>query len=371
MAGVGAGPALDPPLAGVRVLDFTENLPGPFAGLILAQLGATVVKIERPGGDPMRVRRPGGFAAINRGKQSLTLDLKDPRGQNHALRLAAEADVLLQSFRPGVMSRLGLGYDQVRAENPGIIYLSMSSYGASGPLGARAGHDQDVAALAGLVSLCGRPGSDLSYNVGIPASDNAATLYAVIAVLGALLQRHRQSGCGQHLDLAMADALLAAMTPRFGDLHDRPDLDRRDLVRPGSGVYRCNDGTFLAVAAVEQHFWALLMNALALTEVEDLWSAGWEERSKAFERIDGALDRRFRQETRSHWLKLLEEAGIPASPVQTLPEVVRDTHFAARGSFADHPFVTPRFPVRLAGISDVAGNEPVSGSPAAGREGTW
>ncbi|MEQ9815304.1 MAG: CoA transferase [Azospirillaceae bacterium] len=371
MAGGGADPTLGPPLQGVRVLDFTENLPGPFAGMILAQLGATVVKIERPGGDPMRGRRPGGFAAINQGKRSLTIDLKDPAGQKRALRIAAQADVLMQSFRPGVMARLGLGYDRVREENPGIIYLSMSSYGSSGPLSTRAGHDQDVAALAGLVSLCGRPGSDPSYHVGIPTSDNATTLYAVIAILGALLQRRQPSRGGQHLDLAMADALLAAMTPRFGDLHDRPELDRRDFVRPGSGVYRCDDGTYLAVAAVEQHYWTRLMKALVLTEIEDLWSAGWQERMGAFERIDRALDGRFRQESRSYWLKLLDDAGIPASPVQTLPEVVRHEHFLARGSFADQPFISPRFPVRLEGISDIAETARPSGSSLTGKEEAW
>ncbi len=326
------------PLSGISVLDFSTLLPGPMATLILAEAGATVVKVERPGkGEDMRGYEPRwgadsvNFALLNRGKTSLALDLKAEEGRAEALRRAAEADVLVEQFRPGVMDRLGLGYEAVKALNPKIVYCSITGYGHTGTKRDRAGHDLNYMGDTGLLSLaCGEPG----HRVVPPAlvADIAGGAYpAVMNVLFALRQRDA-TGEGCHLDVAMSDNLFPFLYWAMGDLlaagvrHG----NATGLVSGASPRYRLydtKDGRIMAVAALEPKFWAAFTGAIGLEEdlVDDA-------------RDPEATGRRIAEivagRTAEEWEPVLAEADACVTIVRSVAEALDEPHFAERGLFA-------------------------------------
>jgi alpha-methylacyl-CoA racemase len=265
------GPLADA-LDGIRVLDLSRLLPGPFLTMILADLGADIVKVEDPRlGDYMRDVPPakggvsGRFLAVNRGKRSMVLDLKKPGGREALLRMASQADVVVESFRPGVMDKLGVGYAALSAANPKIILCSISGFGQTGPYVDRAGHDIGYLAVAGVLAMGGQAGG-APMMPGVQIADLAGgALWSATAILGALVGRYR-TGKGAHLDISMTEGSLALLAAELGNL-DCGLAATRGMARLNGGfacygVYRTRDDRYLAVGALEPKFWIALNQAI-------------------------------------------------------------------------------------------------------------
>ena len=326
-----------PPLAGVRVLDLTRLLPGPVCALYLAQLGADVVKVEDTGaGDYARTlgAKPGQvsafFEAVNRGKRSIALDLKDERGRAAFQALARNADVVVESFRPGVVAALGVGYNALRAINARLVYASISGYGQTGPRRDVAGHDINYLGYAGVLDQTGtRDAPPALCNVQIADLLGGAAM-AAIAILGALVGA-KMHGCGRYIDVAMADASLAHNI--FG-LHALEQwghtLPRgRDLLTGGMpcyGVYPTSDGRWLAVGALEDKFWRTLCASI---DRPDLVGQGLAQGADG-DRVRSELERIFGAAPLAHWVDRLAGVDCCVTPVLCLEEALDDVQFRAR-----------------------------------------
>jgi crotonobetainyl-CoA:carnitine CoA-transferase CaiB-like acyl-CoA transferase len=316
-------------LHGVRILDFTTNLPGPFGTQVLADFGADVIMVEGPAGDPAR-KSPPMYSAGHRNKRSITIDLKDPSGVQTALRLAATCDVITESFRPGVLERLGLGYEAVRAVRPDVIYCSVSGYGQSGPQRLEPGHDINYLAASGALSFSGHWGQPPA-RPGIPFVDLASSLYLAIAVLLALRETER-SGKGALIDLSMTDVAMSLASPRGGP---RMDLggERQPHLRPTNDLFETADGVRLAVGAIEEHFWEGLR--AVLSEIEPLLADSRFD-TPTSRRLHGdelvaLLRKTFARRTLADWLQLLEHVDVPVTPVITMGEASDSERVRQRG----------------------------------------
>ena len=326
------------PLHGLRVLDFTTLLPGPLATLHLAEAGACVVKIERPGGgDRGRANQPQHkgeaiqFALLHRGKKSVALDLKDKAARAHVIRLATEADVLVEQFRPGVMERLGLGYQALSALNPRLIYCSISGFGQTGPASQVAGHDINYIARTGMLALSvdenGRP----VMPHGAMADIGGGSLPAVTNILMALIARGK-TGKGCFLDIAMAENTLAWLPRALGPvLLGQPAPEAKTYRHTGGspryGVYMAKDGVALAAAPIEEPFWKKFIALIGLSEAEaDDHRDPMGVRRRVAERIAA--------KTGDEWLAIFGDADVCVSAVQDVGAALRDPHFTARGLFA-------------------------------------
>jgi len=322
------------PLEGVKVVDFSTLLPGPLCTLLLAEAGAEVIKIERPGsGDEMRTYTPRvgpdsvNFALLNRGKRSIALDLKDASSLPGLLSLLKNADVLVEQFRPGVMDRLGLGYDTLKGLNPGLIYCAITGYGQHGPRAQVAAHDLNYAAQSGLLSL-GAP-------VVPPAliADIAGGAYpAVMNILLALRQRERD-GAGCKLDISMSDNLFTFMYWALGDGQAAGAWpgSQDALVTGGSPryqVYRAADGRFVAAAPLEERFWENFCSALSIPKNAS----------------QGMVSEVIQGKTSEEWRKVFEGKDVCCAIVATVQEAFADPHFRARGIFA-HEVLTDAGPL--------------------------
>jgi len=314
-------------LSGLRVLDLSIWRPGPYATSLLVPLGADVLKVEPPGGDPMRFY-PGLFAAVNEGKRSVELDLKDTAERARALELAAQADVLVEGFRPGVLARLGLDEAAVRACNPGIVYCSISGYGQHDPRAAVPGHDVNYQAWSGALTPEGGTATKVP---PLPTADLAAGLTAAFGICAAVLGRNR-SGEGAYLDVSMTDVLATWTGPAGADASSASQADPPSAVTPGYGLFATSDGGQVALGVInEQHFWANLCGELGLDEAATL---GFDERRARGAELQGAVAEAIATQPRDGLVARLVGAGIPVAPV-----LDRD------GMLAAHPF--PRFPIRL------------------------
>lgn len=326
-------------LAGIRVLDFGIWRPVPYATQLLADLGADVLKVEPPGGDPMRAF-PDLFATISAHKRSIELDLKSPAGLTRALELAADADVVTEGFRPGVAERLGIGPDAIRAVNPDVVYCSLSGFGQTGPLRDAPGHDVDYQAVAGTLAP---DGGDPAGTPGIPWADLAGGLAAAFAICAALVGRIG-SGQGEVIDVAMTDVLATwtgAVTGGFV-----PALGRRLAGLPGYGVYRARDGWIALGAITEAHFWSAICDALGLDDVRELSLAEQLDRAEELRaRIAAAVAAL----TRAEALARFRATGAPAAPVHDRAAMLADPHLRARGTVIDGPDGRPALahPVRF------------------------
>lgn len=336
-------------LSGIRVLDLTRLLPGPYATLLLADLGADVLKIEEPRlGDPVRAVPPfregrsARFEALNRNKKSLTLDLKKPEGLRVFYKLVERSDVVVEGFRPGVAGRLGIDYERVRAVNPRIVYCSLSGYGQTGPYRDHVGHDINYVARAGLLSLTGYPEPAVP---GVPIADMAGAMFAAFSIVSALLARERSpSREGFYLDVSLTDAVISWLS-----LHFAETLTTRRAVRPEeqvlTGAYPCyalyetKDGGRLAVGALEEKFWQRLCEALGVPEFS---SHQFDPQKRA--KIFSKLREIFRSKTREEWLRELDPREVPVAPLLSLEEVAQDEHVRARGLLRP-PGIA--FPVRI------------------------
>lgn len=369
------GPAAPAPLAGLRVLDLSELLPGPFMTQSLVELGAEVIKVERPPhGDPVRRSAPGLFAAVNRGKRSLLVDLKTADGLAQVLALAEGADVLVESFRPGVMARLGLDWPTLQQRNPRLVLASLSGYGALGPRADWPGHDINYLAAAGVVDMALKADTT-SVSFGVPVADLAGAGYALAAVQAALLQRAR-TGRGQHLDVSLSDCAAHWMNVRLAALHDAGGdaamARRRVQQRPGYGVFRCRDGMLLTVAALEDHFWHALVDTLPLPAWGGEGWARYRDRAAQADTINTAIARALAAEEGPPALRRLAAADVPVAEVVALDHLSQTPGFVARGLYAA-TVVGPlaRFPVPLEGVDALAASAaaPVLGDPGEPRIG--
>ncbi len=346
-----------PPLAGITVVDFSELLPGPFFTQSLAELGAQVIKIERPpGGDNVRHMSQGVFEAVNRGKKSLLVDLKDEAQRAEVRALIATADVVVESYRPGVMARLGLDAARLCQEFPRLVYVSLSGYGQQGPWADLPGHDINYLAAAGVLALSGTPDSGPAQSFGLPVADLSGAMYALSSTLAALLQR-QHSGQGQHLDVALADCALHWMNPRLGAFReaDAQTLEaQRDatLRKAGYGAFRCRDGRHVSIAALEDHFWARLCAALPLGSYGEPAYRSHTARKHAAAAINARIAELVADLDADAVFELLRRHDVPAAPMVEPAQLASLPQFAERGKFeagAALPLV--RYPVPMRGVA--------------------
>ncbi len=325
------------PLSGLLVLDFTTLLPGPLATLMLAEAGAEVITIERPGGEDMRRRPPpladasAGIILLNRGTQGRVVDLKSAQGRASLAPLLARADILVEQFRPGVMTRLGLGYDAVRQINPRIVYCSISGYGQSGPRAGEAGHDLNYIGATGLLALNPGPREHPSVPPALVADIGGGTFPAVMNILLALRQRDR-TGEGCYLDIAMADAMFtfAWQGLAIGQASGRFPGPGEAWTAGGSpryALYPTRDGALVACAALEQKFWLAFCAAIELAP------------ALTDDRADPAATRAgitaiIARRTAADWRPIFAKADCCVTIVAPLDEAMRDPHFIERGLFA-------------------------------------
>ncbi|MBW3562533.1 MAG: CoA transferase [Actinobacteria bacterium] len=340
------------PLAGVRVLELTAQLSGPYAAMILADLGADVIKIESPRRpDPARrvpsTRIDGQttyYLSLNRNKRSVLLDLKDPAGNDVFLRLAEQADVVLDNFRPGVTQRLGIDHETLVERNAGIVTCSLSGFGETGPDRDRPGYDYLMQALAGTMDLTGDPnGPPTKY--GISVVDHVGGLFAVIAIQAALAARDRDPDArGRHVDLGLLDTHLSLLSYLACEWLNGGELPRRQRMSAhprlvGNQLFRTSDG-HVVVMPLADHFFALMCDALELPHlVDDARFADAQARLAHREELLDILERRFADRTTGEWLKELTAAGVPAAPVQTVADALEMEQTRARDMVVElkHP----------------------------------
>ncbi|MGP3536262.1 CaiB/BaiF CoA transferase family protein [Microbacterium sp. RD1] len=311
------------PLAGIRIVSVAEQFPGPYATLILGDLGAEVIQVERPGyGDPSRAFE-NLYAALNRGKRSIVLDLKDPEQSQTFRDLIAQSDALIEGFRPGVMDRLGFGAQDMAAANPRLVYVSISGFGQDGPYRDRPAHDLTLQGLAGLIP---RDGDATPTVPQLTLADVSAGTFGALAVLAGLASRSG-TGRGGRWDVSMFDSLLSLGTVPLA--LGAAGLDAGGLGEdPGYGCYRASDDRWLAMSiAFEDHFWHALCGVL---ELPDLAGVGSGERLRRREEIRATVGSVIATAPAGHWDARFAAAGIPCGIVQSMPEVARDPHVAAR-----------------------------------------
>jgi crotonobetainyl-CoA:carnitine CoA-transferase CaiB-like acyl-CoA transferase len=315
------------PLAGVRVLSLAEQLPGPYATLLLADLGADVVLVERPGqGDPSRLD-PLFFKGLGRNKRSVALDLKSPDGRTALDRLIADADVLVEGFRPGVMAKLGLGFADLTKVAPRLIYISISGFGQDGPYRDRVGHDLSFQAISGLMFGEAR---SLPAPPDIPFADLSAAMFAAFAISTALFHRER-TGEGSYVDVAMADCLVSWMTPYLS-----PAMNGGALMNtkgwPCYGSFACSDGRSLTLSIVhEDHFWRALCDLIGMPEQREVRHA---ERMARNDELLPLVRSKIAARDFTYWAEAFDRLGICWSPLNDLADVAADPQFHARGLFA-------------------------------------
>lgn len=349
-------------LDGITVLDASRLLPGAFCSQILADMGARVIKIEQPGsGDynrsfpPIAKQESGSFLLLNRNKESLTLNLKSEAGKSIFRRLAATADVVLEGFRPGVMDRLGLGYEDLRDLNRGLVYCAISGFGQDGPYRLKPGHDLNYMALAGAAQLFGRAGGDPMVP-GLSIADvGGGSQMAVAGILAALIARGAD-GEGQMVDISMTDGALSWLSLHGAD-HFFAGIEPRGGERPFIGqapcynIYRCADGRHVALGIIEEHFWHRFCDHLKLGELKaQQWPEG-REAEVQFHRLAALFETR----SRDQWVAELDPIDIPFSAVNSMEEAFQDPQAKHRRMYleVDHPVEgrIPQigFPVKLSG----------------------
>jgi crotonobetainyl-CoA:carnitine CoA-transferase CaiB-like acyl-CoA transferase len=330
-----------PPLAGLRVLDLTQVLSGPFCTQMLGDLGADVIKVEGPQGDIARSMPPhfvGAdstyYLAINRNKRSILVDMKVPEGLDVVRRLALASDIVIENFRPGVCERLGLSPVALRQQKPALIWCSISGFGQTGPYRDKPAYDITVQALSGGMSLTGER-DGLAVRAGIPIADLSAGMFAATAVLAAL---HRRSvtGRGDYIDISMLDCQAAMLCYQAaGYLQSGQVPSRQGREHDSIATYRtfkARDGIELVIAALTERMWAALCRVLGCPElVDDPGFATATDRSQNRARLWPILEQRFLARTAAEWMEALDAAGVPVGIVNTVDRVVVDPQIVHRG----------------------------------------
>jgi len=351
-------------LDGIRVIEMEGVGPGPFAAMWLADMGADVIRISRPGQRANQTRRD----VLNRGRRSVAVDLKRPGAAEVVLRLTEKADVLLEGYRPGVMERLGLGPQVCHARAPGLVYARITGWGQEGPLAPRAGHDINYLALTGLLGAIG-PGDDRPVPpLNLLADFGGGGMLLVSGILAALVERYR-SGRGQVLDAALIDgaSLLAGMIWAYrakGQWQDRREANLFDGGAPFYGTYRCRDGRYVALGCIEHEFWQIVLERAGWTQ--DPLLAQRDDRS-AWPAVRARLAELIAARTQAEWVALFENTDACLSPVLTLGEALEHPHNVERSAFislADTPQPAPaprlqRTPACVGGVPPLVGEDTV------------
>ncbi|MEU0740498.1 CaiB/BaiF CoA-transferase family protein [Streptomyces sp. NPDC006134] len=335
----------DGPLTGVRVVELAGIGPGPFAAMLLADLGADVVRVDRPGGPGLAI--DPAHDVTHRNKRSVIVDLKSPDGPARVLDLAARADILVEGYRPGVAERLGVGPEPCHARNPRLVYGRMTGWGQQGPLASRAGHDIAYIALTGTLGMIGEPDRPPAVPANLLGDYAGGSLYLVVGVLAAL-HHARATGTGQVVDAAIVDgtAHLSAMIHGMlaaGGWQDRRGANLLDGGCPFYGTYETADGRYMAVGALEQRFYEEFMRLLGIPDRAPARDdpARWGE-------LREAIAARFKTRTRDEWTAVFEDSDACVAPVLSLREAPHHPHLAARSTFTGHggltqPAPAPRF----------------------------
>lgn len=343
-----AAPDRTGPLDGLTVIEMAGIGPVPLAGLMLSEMGATVVRIERLPAAPSFLPMKGEHDLDRHGRAALSVNLKSDGGRDLLLRLIGKADVLIEGFRPGVMERLGLGPDVALGLNPGLVYGRMTGFGQDGPLAQRAGHDLTYLALTGALHAIGRSGERPVPPLNLVADYGGGTMFLIAGVLAALVERGR-SGKGQVVDAAMVDGVSMLMTPTWALLaaglwRDERGANLLDGGCPFYDTYETADGRHVAVACLEPQFFAEFARLLPL----DARFAGFQYDRACWDEMRAAIASRLRQKPRDDWAALFEQTDACVAPVLSIEEARRHPHNADRRTFTrsgpvDRPAPAPRF----------------------------
>ena len=334
------------PLAGLKIVEFAGIGPGPFAAMLLADLGAEVIRLDRKEPAALGLRRPPQFDYALRNRKSIRLDLKNPQGAALAARIVDGADALLEGFRPGVMERLGLGPDECLRRNPKLVYGRITGWGQSGPLATAVGHDLNYIALTGALDAIGRAGEPPSIPLNLLGDYAGGSLYLVIGMLSALLEA-RTSGQGQVVDAAIVDGVAALSTQLYGMLRAGLLNHERGTNHIDSGahyydVYECADGKWISLAPVEPKFYETMLRLLDLRiDTPQLDREGWPQAKVR-------IAQRIRTRTRDEWTAVLEGTDACFAPVLDFDEAPRHPHLKSRGTYVEvagelQPVAAPRF----------------------------
>jgi crotonobetainyl-CoA:carnitine CoA-transferase CaiB-like acyl-CoA transferase len=372
-----------PPFAGLRVLDFTHFLAGPFCTFQLAMQGAEVIKIEPRGGEAARGsatpnawtdrRMSPAWLAVNAGKQSVILDLTKPEAVDVVKRLVRDADVVVENFRPGVMDRLGIGYGQLAEINPRLIYCAISGFGATGPLSGSPSFDGKIQAMSGLMSLTGEPESG-PMRAGFAAADVTAGLTSAYAIAAALYQRS-QTGRGQFIDVAMLDSLMNMFAGLISEYTitgvSHRQFGNRSVSRlPTADRFRCGDGYLVLAVLTEKQFVSLLTVLDRADALPDPRFATWSTRLEHAAALREIIETAMQSGDPASWEARLTEANVPCAPIYTIDEITAHPQVAHRGLLQDVD--TPHGPIRLvgAGFRLAEGQGGITGPVAAPGEHT-
>lgn len=336
------------PLTGVRVVEFAGIGPGPMCAMLLADLGATVLRIDRKQPSELGIPRPLKYNLTLRSRRSIALDLKDPRGIAAALQLVGHADALIEGFRPGVMERLGLGPEVCLQHNPRLAYGRMTGWGQTGPLAQTAGHDLGYIAVTGILNAIGRAGAAPSVPLNLIGDFGGGALYLAMGLLAAVIEA-RQSGHGQVIDAAIVDGTASLATQHFG-MHAAGMLQpERGTNMTDSGshfydTYECADGKWLAVGPIEPKFYLQLLQRLDLNAAD----LGPQNDAASWPRAKAILAAKFRTRTRDAWAELFADSDACVAPVLDFDEAPQHAQVRARGTFIEvdgvmQPAPAPRF----------------------------
>jgi CoA:oxalate CoA-transferase len=369
-------PLTTKPLEGIKVLDLTRVLAGPYCTMVLANLGAEIIKIERPGtGDDSRDFGPfvNGesiyFISINRGKKSIAIDLKSEEGKELLMDLVKEVDILAENFRPGTMEKLGLGYDKLKEVNPRLIYAAMSGFGHSGPYSKRAAYDMIVQGMGGIMSITGQPGGEPT-RVGTSVGDITAGLFGTIGILSALLGR-QTTGKGQKVDVAMLDgqvSILENAIARYTASKEIPEPlgSRHPSITPFE-AFKTKD-SWVILAAGNDALWAKFCKVIDREDlINDPKYLTNADRNNNHDILKPILDDVFTEKTTDEWLEILNNAGIPGSPINSVDKLFNDPQIDARNMLVEveQPGVGK---IKVAGnpikLSDIPAKEEVPVDPA-------
>ena len=338
-------------LEGIRVLDLTRALAGPFCTLMLGDNGADVIKVEMPGsgddtrkwGPPFIGEESAYFLSINRNKRSLTLNLRDPQAKEIFLKLAKDSDVIVENFTPGVMERFGLDYEAVKATNPNVIYCSISGFGQDGPYRSRPAYDQIMQGIGGLMSITGEPDGE-PQKIGIAVTDIGAGMWAAFAIMAAIHHRS-QSGAGQYIDVSMMDAQVAWLTYQAGYFFANGTPPKRmGAAHPTLVPYQafmCQDGKYINVAVGSDRIWERFcqgMNREDLKDHPDYASNGDRVRNRGA--MVSLLQEYFLTRPVADWVKDLQAVNVPCGPINDLADVFADAQILARNMYQEMPHPT-------------------------------
>jgi succinate--hydroxymethylglutarate CoA-transferase len=336
-------------LAGLKILEFGQIAAGPFAGSLFADLGADVVKVERPdGGDGMRMWPPltrndrgeafsENFASVNRNKRSIAVDLKDPRQLARLKELCGTTDILIENFRPGVLQRLGLGYEELRRTNPSLVYCSLSGYGQTGPYAAKGAFDVTVQAMSGVMSVTGEE-DGVPVKCGVPVGDFCAGLYGAFCVLACILER-RSSGHGGYIDCSMLGSLLGVAALQTSEYFGTGQTPKRlGSAHPRNAPYQAFQAKddYFVIAAGNDRLWCQVCEAIDMVELEkDPRFVTQELRAKNQHQLSEILEAQFKQRPATEWLAEMDRRGVPCAPINTYPRILSDPQVIAMGLVTD------------------------------------